>query len=98
MAKLAQDIVIKPLITEKSMLGVSEKKYSFEVHKDATKPEIAKAVETLFKVSVKKVNTVHTKGHFRRYGKYSGYKPDRTKAVVTLTEKSDSIAFFDGMV
>ena len=69
----AQDIVIRPIITEKSMAGNAEKKYTFEVCKDANKIEIAKAVEELFGVKVQKVNTLNVRGKLRRQGRYEGY-------------------------
>lgn len=94
----AQDIVIRPIITEKSMAGNAEKKYTFEVCKDANKIEIAKAVEELFGVKVQKVNVVNVKGHLRRYGRFEGYTASWKKAVVTLTEDSKTIEFFDGMM
>lgn len=96
--KFAQDIVIRPVITEESMMGAADRKYSFEVAKDATKPEIKEAVEKLFGVKVDKVNTLNCKGHLRRYGKYEGYTSSWKKAVVTLTEDSKTIEFFDGMM
>lgn len=95
--KIAQDIIIRPIITEESMAGVSEKKYTFEVAKSATKIDVAKAVEKLFEVKVSKVNTISVKGHKRTYGRFTGYKSDWKKAIVTLTEDSDPIEFFDGM-
>lgn len=98
MSKTAQDIIIRPIITEASMDGTSMKKYTFEVDKSANKIEIAKAVETLFKVEVAKVNTCHVKGKLRRQGKFEGYTASWKKAVVTLTEDSKTIEFFDGMV
>ena len=91
----AQDIVIRPIITEKSMTGVANKKYTFEVCQDANKIEIAKAVEELFGV---KVNTLNVRGKFRRQGRYEGYTRAWKKAVVTLTEGSKSIEFFESMV
>ncbi|MBQ7546610.1 MAG: 50S ribosomal protein L23 [Clostridia bacterium] len=98
MSKLAQDIILRPVITEESMAGVSNKKYTFEVAKDANKIEIANAVETLFKVKVKKVNTIHVRGQLRRYGRFEGYNRSWKKAIVTLTEDSKTIEFFDGMM
>ncbi len=98
MSKAAQDIILRPIITENSMDGIAERKYTFEVAKDANKIEIAKAVETLFEVKVAKVNTVNVKGKLRRYGRFEGYTASRKKAVVTLTEDSKSIEFFDGMM
>ena len=96
--KFAQDIILRPVITEESMMGTAEKKYSFKVAKDATKPEIIEAVEKLFGVKVAKVNTMNCKGHLRRYGRFEGYTESWKKAVVTLTEDSKTIEFFDGMM
>ena len=96
--KLAQDIIIKPIITEASMMGIVSKKYTFKVATDANKVEIARAVEELFGVKVAKVNTVTVNGKMRRYGRFEGYKASWKKAVVTLTEDSKTIAFFDGMM
>ena len=96
--KKAQDIILAPVITEKSMYGVAEKKYTFKVDKKATKPEIKAAVEKLFGVKVQKVNVVNVKGHLRRYGRFEGYTASWKKAVVTLTEDSKTIEFFDGMM
>ena len=94
MSKIAQDIILRPIITEESML----KKYTFSVAKDANKIEIAKAVEELFKVEVKSVNTVNCRGKKRRYGRFEGYTSSWKKAIVTLTENSKTIEFFDGMM
>ena len=96
--KFAQDIILRPVITQESMMGTAEKKYSFKVAKDATKPEIKEAVEKLFGVKVAKVNTMNCKGHLRRYGRFEGYTESWKKAVVTLTEDSKTIEFFDGMM
>lgn len=95
--KLAQDIVLRPVISEASMDGVAQKKYTFAVAKDANKIEIAKAVETLFKVKVAKVNTISMPGKPRTYGRYQGYTSVWKKAIVTLTEDSNTIEVFDGM-
>ena len=97
MSKFAQDIILKPVVTEESMLGTALKKYTFIVAKDANKIEIAKAVEELFGVEVESVNTMNVRGHLRRYGRFEGYKPSYKKAIVTLTEESKTIEFFDGM-
>ena len=94
----AQDIIIRPVVTEKSMAGIAEKKYTFEVAKSAGKIEIAKAVEELFKVKVKKVNTVNVRGHLRRQGRNEGYTPSWKKAYVTLTQDSKTIEFFEGLM
>ena len=97
MSKIAQDIILRPIITEESMMGVSDKKYTFKVAKDANKIEIAKAVETLFGVKVSKVNTMNVRGQERRMGRYSGYTPSWKKAIVTLSESSKPIEFFEGL-
>ncbi|MGN0605206.1 MAG: 50S ribosomal protein L23 [Oscillospiraceae bacterium] len=95
--KSAQDIILKPVITEKSMDGLQEGKYTFKVDKNANKLEIAKAVEELFDVKVAKVNTMNCKGRTRRVGRFEGKKPDWKKAIVTLKEDSKTIEFFEGM-
>lgn len=97
MNNFAQDIILKPVVTEESMMGTALKKYTFVVAKDANKIEIAKAVEKLFDVKVDSVNTMNVRGHLRRYGRFEGFKPSWKKAVVTLTEDSKTIEFFDGM-
>lgn len=96
--KLAQEIILAPVITEESMMGIADKKYEFKVAKDATKIDIKKAVEQLFGVKVAKVNTMNVKGHLRRYGRFEGYTSDWKKAFVTLTEDSKTIEFFDGIM
>lgn len=95
--KAPQDIILKPIITESSMQGVSDKKYTFKVASDANKIEIAKAVEELFSVKVAKVNTMIVPGRMKRQGNKTGYQPDWKKAIVTLTEKSKGIEFFESM-
>ena len=96
--KLAQDIIIAPVITEKSMAGIADKKYTFKVAKDSNKIEIAQAVETLFKVKVQKVNTISVRGKEKRMGRYSGYTASWKKANVTLKADSKPIEFFDGLI
>ena len=98
MSRLAQDIILRPIITENSMDGIADRKYTFEVAKDANKVEIKKAVEELFDVKVAKVNTINVDGKLRRYGRFEGYTASRKKAIVTLTEASKTIEFFDGMM
>ena len=95
--KPAQDIIIKPVITEKSMDGLQVGKYTFKVAKDATKPEIKKAVEKLFGVEVAKVTTMNVNGKMKRLGRYQGMTASWKKAIVTLTEDSKAIEFFEGM-
>jgi len=82
------DIIIAPVITEKSMLERQNNVYTFKVDKSATKDEIKFAVEEAFKVSVKKVNTLNTKAKRRRVGKYAGKTKTYKKAIVTLAEGS----------
>lgn len=94
----AQDIIIRPIITEKSMDGLAAKRYTFMVDKNATKIDIARAVEELFDVKVTKVNTMHVKGHLRRQGKSEGYTASWKKAIVTLSAESKNIEFFEGMM
>ncbi len=95
---LSHDIIIRPIITEKTMGGMPNKKYTFKVAKSAGKIEIAKAVEEVFKVKVEKVNTVNVRGRLRRRGRTQGYTPDWKKAYVTLKKDSKGIEFFEGMV
>ncbi len=98
MERLAQDIIVRPIITEKSMDGLAERKYTFEVAKNANKIEVKKAVETLFGVKVATVNTISVKGKKKRMGRSEGYTSDWKKAIVTLTADSKTIEFFDGMM
>lgn len=95
--KTVYDVVIKPIITEASMAGVAEKKYTFKVQKTANKIEIASAVEELFGVKVKKVNTMNVRGRFKRQGRTGGYTAAWKKAIVTLKEDSKGIEFFESM-
>ena len=95
--KDARDVILAPVITEKSMAATAEGKYTFKVAKNAEKVEIAKAVEKQFGVKVAKVNTINMRGRLRRQGLYSGYTPAWKKAIVTLTSDSKGIEFFEGM-
>ena len=95
--KMVQDIIIAPVITEASMDRVGDKRYTFKVRSDATKPEIAKAVEAMFNVKVEKVNTISMKKKPTRTGVHFGYKSEWKKAIVTLTADSKTIEFFDGL-
>ena len=95
--KATQDIIIKPIITEKSMDMLADKRYVFKVMKNATKPEIARAVEEMFKVEVLSVNTINMKKKPKRLGVHFGYTSDWKKAIVTLTADSKTIEFFDGL-
>lgn len=97
--KLPQDIVLRPVITEASMQGMALKKYTFKVAKDANKIEICRAIQTLFPGTVvAKVNTMHVRGRAKRMGAHSGYKPDWKKAIITLSQDSKGIEFFDSMM
>jgi large subunit ribosomal protein L23 len=97
--KTAYDIIKRPIITEQSMESAADKKYTFEVAKDSNKIEIAKAVEEIFGVKVAKVNTLNMKGKEKRMGRYpAGRRASWKKAMVTLTDDSKSIEFFEGMV
>ena len=93
----AHDIVIRPIITEASMAGLADKKYTFKVAKDSNKIEIAQAVEALFGVKVLKVNTMNCKGRAKRVGMNAGFQPDWKKAIVTLTEDSKGIEIFESL-
>lgn len=93
----AEDIIIKPLLTEKGYDGLAEKKYSFIVAKSANKTQIKLAVEKLFGVDVKSVNTVNCKGKLKRMGRNEGYTPDYKKAIVQLEADSKTIEFFDSL-
>ena len=95
--KMVQDIIIKPIITQASMDKLADKKYTFKVQANATKPEIAKAVEAMFGVKVACVNTINMKKKPKRLGVHFGYTSDWKKAVVTLTADSKTIEFFDGL-
>lgn len=95
--KLAQDIIVKPIITEKSMDMISEKKYVFKVARNATKSEIANAVKELFKVDVASVNTINMKKKPKRLRYSTGYTVAWKKAIVTLKPDSKTIEFFEGL-
>ena len=94
-----RDIIIAPVITEKSVAAMGEKKYTFRVADGSNKIEIAKAVEEIFGVKVAKVNTLHVQGKMKRMGAQpAGRRASWKKAVVTLTADSKSIELFEGMV
>jgi len=96
--KFAHDIIVRPVITEQSLEATKSKRYTFEVQKDATKPEIAHAVEEAFGVKVADVNTINMKKKPKRLGVHAGYTKAWKKAIVTLKADSKSIEFFDGMI
>ncbi|MEW6448284.1 MAG: 50S ribosomal protein L23 [Bacillota bacterium] len=90
------DILRRPVVTEKSMALLAENKYTFIVDPKATKTEIKKAVESIFKVKVLKVNTMRVKGKVKRVRRALGKTPDRKKAIVTL-QPGDKIEIFEGL-
>ena len=93
------DIIRRPIITENSMDQMADRKYTFEVAKEANKIEIKKAVEELFDgVKVEKVTTMRVLGKVKRMGANSGKRPDWKKAIVKLTADSKTIEFFDGLM
>lgn len=91
------DVIIKPILSEKSYADIANKKYTFEVVKSANKTEIKKAVEQLFGVKVKSVNTANIDGKLKRQGKSQGYTSNYKKAYVQLKEDSKTIEFFDSL-
>ncbi|MDD7214101.1 MAG: 50S ribosomal protein L23 [Clostridia bacterium] len=94
---MERDIIIKPLLSEKSYATIKDKKYTFVVAKDANKIEIANEIEKRFDVQVAKVNTANYHGKLKRMGRSQGYASDWKKAIVTLKKDSKSIQFFDSL-
>ena len=94
---VAEDIILKPLLTEKGYDGIADKKNTFIVAKSANKTQIKLAVEKLFNVRVDSVNTVNCKGKLKRMGRNEGYTPDYKKAIVQLTADSKAIEFFNSL-
>ena len=95
---LPEDIILKPVLTEKATDGIAEKRYTFTVLKTANKTEIKIAVEKMFGVKVKSVNTVTQRGKLKRMGRNEGYTPTTKKAIVVITEDSKPIEFFNSMM
>lgn len=92
------DVILKPVVTEKSMNAMSEKKYTFYVHTDATKSQIKEAVEKMFTgTKVAKVNTMNLEGKNKRRGNTSGKTSRKKKAIVQLTADSADIEIFEGL-
>ena len=92
------DVILKPVITEKSMEMMADKKYTFQVHTDATKSQIKEAVEKMFEgTKVAKVNTMNLEGKNRRRGMTNGKTAKKKKAIVQLTEDSADIEIFAGL-
>ena len=93
----AYDVIIKPVISERSMDQAAEKKYTFKVAKDATRTQVKNAVEQAFEVEVAKVNIVNVNGKAKRLGRTAGRTAAYKKAIVTLTENSKTIEFFESL-
>ena len=91
------DIIIKPVLTEKSYDSIAAKTYTFIVAKDATRTQVKMAVEAIFGVKVARVKTINTLGKMKRQGRTQGRRPNLKKAYVTLTKDSKGIEFFDSM-
>ena len=91
------DVILKPVLSEKSYDHIADKKYTFLVATDANKTEIKQAIEAAFDVKVDKVNTQNKEGKLKRQGKYEGYTSDYKKAAVLLKKDSKSIEFFDSL-
>jgi large subunit ribosomal protein L23 len=95
--KNPHDIIIRPVLTEKSYADMSDRKYTFIVDIKANKTEIKKAIEQIFDVKVEKVNTIRQQGKLKRMGVHIGRRPSYKKAIVKLTPDSKEIPFFEGM-
>ena len=93
----AYDVIIKPVITEQSMDNAQEKKYTFKVATDANKTQVKLAVEEIFGVEVKKVNIMNYDGKLKRMGRTQGRTAAYKKAIVTLTDSSKTIEFFESL-
>jgi len=93
----AYDIIIEPILSEKSNMGIDSKRYTFKVVPAATKSQVKAAVEKIFGVKVAKVNTSNYDGKLKRMGRNEGRRPAFKKAIVTLTADSKSIEFFESM-
>ena len=94
---VAQDIILKPILSEKSYADIANKKYYFKVAKKATKTQIKNAVEEIFKVKVASVNTMNVYGKIKRQGRTEGLTGNYKKAIVQLSGDSKSIEFFDSL-
>ena len=95
--KSVYDIILKPVISERSMDEAHNKKYTFKVAVDANKTEVKHALEEIFGIEIKKVNIMNVKGKVKRMGKNVGRTAASKKAIVTLTPKSKEIEFFQGL-
>ena len=91
----AREIILRPVVTEASMAGMDDKRYTFDVDLRATKTQVKNAVEEIFGVKVVKVNIMNVKGKKKRQGRYVGYTKRRRKAIVTHSADSDEIKLFN---
>ena len=94
---VAHDIIIRPVLSEKSYQDIANKKYTFEVAKSANKTQIKKAIEEIFKVKVESVNISNVYGKIKRQGRHEGLTGSYKKAIVQLTSDNKSIEFFDSL-
>lgn len=95
--KNVYDIIKKPIISERSMENMQDRKYTFAVAPNANKIEIKQAVEKVFGVKVERVTTMNVLGKYKRMGVHTGKRPDWKKAIVKLTPDSKTIEFFEGL-
>ena len=95
--KSVYDIIIRPIVSERTMAGSAQRKYTFEVAKSATKIDICRAAEEIFGVKVLSVNTMNVRGKNKRMGVHVGKTAASKKAIITLTEDSKEIELFEGM-
>ena len=94
---VAHDIIIRPVLSEKSYADIANKKYTFEVAKSANKTQVKKAIEEIFKVKVESVNISNVYGKIKRQGRHEGLTGSYKKAIVQLTSDSKTIEFFDSL-
>ena len=94
---VAHDIIVRPILSEKSYADIANKKYTFEVAKEATKTNVKKAIEEIFKVKVESVNISNVYGKIKRQGRHEGLTGSYKKAIVQLTSDSKTIEFFDSL-
>ncbi|MBP3815923.1 MAG: 50S ribosomal protein L23 [Firmicutes bacterium] len=95
--KTPYDVILKPVISERSMDNAADKKYTFKVAVDANKTEIKQAIEEIFDVEVKKVNVINMDGKLKRLGRTQGRRAAFKKAIVTLSPESKEIEFFQSL-
>ena len=94
---VAHDIIVRPILSEKSYQDIANKKYTFEVAKSANKTNVKKAIEEIFKVKVESVNISNVYGKIKRQGRHEGLTGSYKKAIVQLTSDSKTIEFFDSL-